>query len=446
MSTQKYKTILDRLAEDIRQRKYQPGARLVTHRKFASQEKIALSTASKIYQELAKMGLVSCEVGRGTFVKESQVPPSHGIKQASLAEGMLDLNFNSPILENQPKMLRDALRKLSYSGDLASLLSYQPHNGRLNDKSVIKNYLAHHNISAETQNMAIVNGAQQGLALTVMSLLKPGDLIAVDAITYPGFKLLAQVHGLELIAIPMLNQCTDLNALTQACEQRKIKAIYSMPTLHNPLGSVMGLAQRKQLIEIARKHQLTIIEDAAYSFLETQAPPALVTLAPDITFYISGFSKSLATGLRVGFILSPTKWVSSIERSIRATTWNTAGLLSALTCQWIEDGSIYHLEQEKRLDAIKRQEIVKKVFHELSYQSHPASYFLWLPLPEDVRSDLLIKALLDLNISVSNAEPYATTEHIPQAVRLALASVEISKLESTLTLIKETIEFQALGM
>jgi DNA-binding transcriptional MocR family regulator len=112
----------------------------------------------------------------------------------------------------------------------------------------------------------------------------------------------------------------------------------------------------------------------------------------------------------------------------------------------IEDGSIYHLEQEKRLDAIKRQEIVKKVFHELSYQSHPASYFLWLPLPEDVRSDLLIKALLDLNISVSNAEPYATTEHTPQAVRLALASVEISKLESTLTLIKETIEFQALGM
>ena len=445
MSTQKYKGILDKLVEDIRHGKLLPGSKLVTHRQFASQEKIALATASKVYKALAKMGLVSCEVGRGTFVKETQVPPSHGIKQVSLAEGMQDLNFNSPLLDNQPKMLRDALRKLSYSGDLESLLSYQPHNGRQYDKSVIKSYLAHHNISVETQNMAIVNGAQQGLALSVMSLLKPGDLVAVDAITYPGFKLLAEVHGLELIAIPMVNQCIDLNALTQVCEQRKIKAIYSMPTLHNPLGSVMKLAQRKQLIEIARKYQLIIIEDAAYSFLATNPPPALVTLAPDITLYISGFSKNLATGLRVGIILSPAKWISSIEKSIRATTWNTAGLLSALICQWIEDGNIYKLEREKRLDATKRQKIAKKVFQGLSYQSHPASYFLWLPLPEDVRTDLLIKSLLDLNICVSGAEPYSTTEHTPHAIRLALASVDLTNLEATLTLIKEAIEYQALG-
>ncbi|MEP2595414.1 MAG: aminotransferase class I/II-fold pyridoxal phosphate-dependent enzyme, partial [Kangiellaceae bacterium] len=158
------------------------------------------------------------------------------------------------------------------------------------------------------------------------------------------------------------------------------------------------------------------------------------------------FSKNLATGLRVGIILSPAKWISSIEKSIRATTWNTAGLLSALICQWIEDGNIYKLEREKRLDATKRQKIAKKVFQGLSYQSHPASYFLWLPLPEDVRTDLLIKSLLDLNICVSGAEPYSTTEHTPHAIRLALASVDLTNLEATLTLIKEAIEYQALGM
>ncbi|MDP1346472.1 aminotransferase class I/II-fold pyridoxal phosphate-dependent enzyme, partial [Klebsiella pneumoniae] len=81
--------------------------------------------------------------------------------------------------------------------------------------------------------------------------------------------------------------------------------VYSMPTLHNPLGWVMSLTQREQLVSIARQHNLMIIEDAAYAFLVENAPPPVATLAPERTVYVGGLSKSVATGLRVGFVAAP---------------------------------------------------------------------------------------------------------------------------------------------
>ncbi|OUR78524.1 GntR family transcriptional regulator [Marinomonas sp. 42_23_T18] len=445
MNTSRYKNILDRLAEEIRTGKYLPGHKLITHRQLALQEGIALVTASRVYAELEKMGLISSEIGRGTFVKETRVPLGHGIDQTSTLEGMQDLNFNSPLLNKQSKMLRDALRKLSHSGNLESLLDYQPHAGRKHEKEIIKDYLIEKGLSADAEQILIVNGAQHGLAVSVMSLLKAGDIVAVDALTYPGFKVLAEVQGLELIAIPYTKEGTDLKALEQVCHDRHVRAVYCMPTLHNPLGWVMSLEQREKLIAIARKHELIILEDAAYSFLVENPPPAIATLAPDITLYVSGFSKSIATGLRVGLILSPLKWVPLLQRTIRATTWNTAALLTALTCQWIEDGSISMLEREKRQDAMARQKLARKVFYDMDYSSHDNAYFLWLPLPEEVRTDQLIVSLLEQNISISGAEPYVTTGHIPHAIRLALASIPFASLEETLIKVKANIEYRAYG-
>ena len=445
MRVPKYKVIVDQLADKIRSGEYPAGHKLITHRQLSAQEGIALVTASRVYAELEKMGLISSEVGRGTFVKESQVPLGHGIDQAETLEGMQDLSFNSPLLAHQPKLLRDSLRALSMSGDLESLLEYQPHAGRHYDREIVRNNLIEKGLHTQTEQILMVNGAQHGLAVSLLSLLKPGDIVAVDALTYPGFKVLAEVQGIELIAIPYTKEGTDLKVLEQICQNRQVKAIYSMPTLHNPLGWVMSLEQRQKLIHIARKYELIIFEDAAYSFLEENPPATLAQLAPDITLYISGFSKSIATGLRVGFIVSPFKWLPLLTRVIRATTWNTASLLTSLTCKWVQDGTLKQLEKEKRQDANIRQKIARNVFFDMDYASHPNSYFLWLSLPEALRTDQLIASLLAQNISVSGAEPFAATRFTPHAIRLALASIKLEMLEACLIKVKETIELHAYG-
>lgn len=439
MPRSRYKTIVDAYAADIRGGRLAPGTRLPTHRQLAAQEGLALVTASRVYAELEAMGLVSGETGRGTFVRETLLAPGQGIDQKDVAVGMIDLNFNYPSLPGQAELLRTALRQLALSGDLEALLRYQPHAGRAHERVSVARHLIARGVTVTAEQVLIVNGAQQGLAVTLMALLKPGDVIAADALTYSGFKVLAEALHLEVVAIPVSEHGPDLTALEKLCRSRAVRAVYSMPTLHNPLGWVMPLAARERLVAIARQHDLTLIEDAAYAFLVDNPPPALVQLAPERTVYVSGLSKNIATGLRVGFIAAPEPAVPALERIIRATTWNTPGVMTAIACGWLDDGTVGVLEEQKRNDAKARQALAAKLLQGLPTIGHPASYFLWLPLPEDVRADQIVVALMHEQISVTTAEPFSVSAHVPHAIRLALGSVDMDVLRQALIKVRQII-------
>lgn len=432
MPRARYKSLVDTFADDIRSGRLAPGTRLPTHRQLAADHGLALVTASRVYTELEAMGLVSGETGRGTFVREIALPPGQGSGQMNVAAGLLDLNFNYPSLPGQADLLRTALRQLALSGDLEALLRYQPHAGRLHERAAVARHLLNRGLTVEAEQVLVVSGAQHGLAVTLMALLKPGDVIAVDALTYSGFKVLAETLHLEILAVPVTPAGPDLQALQTLCRQRPVRAVYCMPTLHNPLGWVMEMSQREQLVSIARQHNLMIIEDAAYAFLVENPPPPLATLAPERTVYVGGLSKSIATGLRVGFIAAPPAWVKVLERTIMATTWNVPGVMSAIAVAWIEDGTVAQLEAQKRQDARARQALAAQVLKGLATISHPTSYFLWLPLAEEVRADQVAMILQREGVSVSTAEPFAVSAHVPHALRLALGSVDMPALREAL--------------
>ena len=213
-----------------------------------------------------------------------------------------------------------------------------------------------------------------------------------------------------------------------------------MPTLHNPLGWVTSQQSRQQLVAIAREHGLLIIEDAAYAFLVEQPPTPLAALAPESTLYVSGLSKSVATGLRFGFVVAPTEFIEVLERAIRATTWNTPALMTAIATGWLNDGTVTRLEAEKRADARRRQAVARNVLDGLELIGHPSSYFLWLPLPGEARADQVAVALMRETVSVSTAEPFATTKNPPHAIRLALGSVDMDVLAQSLEKVKRVID------
>lgn len=440
MAKARYKRVVDRLAADIHAGRLPPGTRLPTHRQLAAQEGLALVTATRVYAELAAMGLISGETGRGTFVKEIALPRDQGVDSHTVAADMVDLSFNYPSLPGQAELLRAALRQLASAGDLESLLRYQPHGGRPAERASVARYLARRGLSAAEHQIMLVDGAQHGLATTTMALLQPGDLVAADALTYPGFKLLAEANRLELAALPATAHGPDLDALDALCRRRRVRALYAMPTLHNPLGWVMDLQRRQELVALARRHGLLIIEDAAYAFLAEDAPASLAMLAPETTVHVSGFSKNIATGLRVGYVVAPPEWSGKIERAIRATTWNTPGVMTAIACGWLDDGTVDRLEAEKRQDAKARQAIAAEVLGRLQPIRHPSSYFVWLPLPEETRADQVAMALMRERISVSTAEPFATAKPVPHAIRLALGSVDAVALRQALTTVVRAID------
>ena len=441
MPRSRYKTLVDTFAADIRSGRLPPGTRLPTHRQLATEQGLALVTASRVYAELEGMGLVSGETGRGTFVRETSLPPGQGISQSVVAAGMIDLNFNYPSLPGQADLLRQALRQLALSGDLESLLRYQPHAGRLHERASVARHLGERGLNVSAEQVLIVSGAQHGLAVVMMTLLKPGDVIAADALTYPGFKTLAETLHLEVLPIPVTANGPDLSALDKLCRSRPVRAVYSMPTLHNPLGWVMDTAQRERLVAIARQHDLMIIEDAAYAFLAENPPPPVVEMAPERTVYVSGLSKNIATGFRVGFVAAPLHWVAGFERTVMATTWNTPGVMTAIATAWLDDGTVYQLEAQKRADAQARQTLAREVLTGLETVTHPSSYFIWLPLAEDARADQIAMALMREHVSVSPAEPFAITPHVPHAIRLALGSVDMDSLRQALLKVKRVVGY-----
>ena len=439
MPRQRYKTLVDALAADIRAGRLKPGTRLPTHRELAAREGLALVTATRVYAELEAMGLVSGEAGRGTFVREA-LPPGLGIDQVAVGAGLMDLSFNYPSLPGQDVLLRSALRRLAATGDLESLLRYQPHGGRPHERNIVALHLQASGLIVDASQVALVDGAQHGLATVVMAMLRPGDVVAVDELTYPGFKVLADPFRLELVPVPAAGAGPDPDALERLCKRRRVRAVYVMPTLHNPLGWVMSATRRQRLAAVVRRHDLLVIEDGAYAFLEEDPPLPLAMFAPEATFYVSGLSKSVATGLRVGFVVAPPGFMPKIERAIRATTWNTPGIITAIACGWIEDGTVARLEQEKRRDAMARQLIAAEVFAGLRCTCHPASYFLWLSLPGEVRADKVANALMFERIAVSTAESFATTKAVPHALRLALGSVASARLREVLQRVRQVID------
>ena len=438
----RYKAVVDRYAQAIRSGQLPAGSRLPTHRTLAAGERLSLATATRVYRELEEMGLVSGETGRGTFVRDLSLPPGHGVDQQVVAADVVDLNFNYPSLPEQGDALREALRQLAMAGDIDSHLRYQPHAGRLAERDIIARHLTCQHFAPDAENVLIVNGAQHGLAVTVMGLLRPGDVVAVDALTYSGFKVLAAPYHLELAAIPCRPEGPDLRALHTLCQQRRVRAVYTMPTLHNPLGWVLNTGQRQALADLARQHDLLIIEDAAYARLVSHPPPPVVSYAPERTVYVTGFSKNIATGLRVGVVISPPRYRPEIERAIRATTWNTPTLISSLICAWIEDGTVARFETQKRQDARQRQQVAREVLCGLPVVSHPDSYFVWLPLGEESRADRLANALMERRISVSTAEPFCVSATIPQALRIALGSVPFDSLRPALLSVRDAVEYE----
>jgi DNA-binding transcriptional MocR family regulator len=219
--------------------------------------------------------------------------------------------------------------------------------------------------------------------------------------------VLAQTYQLELVPIPAASGGPDLDAFAHLCVTRRIRAIYTMSTLHNPLGWVTSEQFRRHLVAIARQHNVFIIGDAAYAYLVEARPHPLAALAPESTIYVSGLSKSVAPGLRFGFIVSPSKFIGTLERAIHATAWNTLALTIAIATEWLNDGTVTRLEAEKRADARRRQAVARDVLGGLELVGHPSSYLLWLPLPGEARADQVAAALMRETVSVSTAEPKA---------------------------------------
>ncbi|SDX21455.1 transcriptional regulator, GntR family [Aidingimonas halophila] len=397
---------------------------------------MALATATRAYRELEDRGLIVGEHGRGVFVKDPSVPLTLGVEQTA-ADGLVDLVFNMPGADCDVEFLRSGLKRIAAAGDLEAMLRYQPHGGRPHERKILADHLAKTLGAFSWDQFLIVSGAQHGLSTVVLALFKTGEVVATDALTYTGFKTVAALHGLNLTAVASSEGMMDPDDLDRLCRCGKIRAVYLMPTVHNPLGTVMSEERRRQIVAVARRHDLIIIEDAAYAFLEPCPPASLLEFAPERTFHVGGFSKSIGTGLRLGYVIAPKDHVDELSLAIRATTWNVPAIISALIIGWIEDGTLERSEENRRRDGAYRQQICREHLQGITVISHRNASFAWLPLDSRQRAEPIITRLIAKGFAVSGGSAFAVTEAVPQALRVAFGGVKEDQLRKALDCVRE---------
>jgi DNA-binding transcriptional MocR family regulator len=219
------------------------------------------------------------------------------------------------------------------------------------------------------------------------TLLRPGDLVLTESLTYAGMKALAELLHVRLQGLPMDAHGLRPDAFEDACRTGAARALYCVPNLQNPTAAVMPESRRREVAAIARAHGVLIVEDDVYGLLLDPVPLPITAFAPDITYYLTGTAKILAPGMRVGYLLAPRGEWARLVGGVRATTWMAAPLMAEIAARWIADGTADEARRHKRAEVMARQAIAGEVLARYRVQTQPESFHLWLSLPEPWRSD-----------------------------------------------------------
>ena len=429
-AVQSFREIADELTSDITEGRIKAGDRLATQRNFAAERRIALSTASRVYGELSRRGLTTGEVGRGTFVR-SLLPVT---VMSQFGNATVDLEYNFPNLPSQAALLTTALEDLINPMTLSRALLPVNAASTAKTRDIASVFLTRKNWKPDPGCILFAGNGRQAIAAALSASVRVGERIGVEWMTYPAVK--GMIRQLGLVPVPIAMDCEGLrpDALAEVHRATSLRAIYVQPNLQNPLGATLSEERREEIGTIARRLNLTIVEDAVYSFLLDQQLLPIAAFAPERTIFIESLSKRASPGLTLGFLVAPQGPVlECIASNITLGAWTPAGFALEAGSRWLTDGSISSLEAGKRKDAIDRQGIATECLSGISLIRDPRSYHLWLELPDGWRAETFVSAAARRGIAVTPAATFAVTPgHAPNAVRLALASPPLAVLSQAL--------------
>jgi DNA-binding transcriptional MocR family regulator len=267
----------------------------------------------------------------------------------------------------------------------------------------------------------VTSGAQHALSVILSAETKHGDSIAVERFTYTGIRALAEQMNLQVVGIQSDESGMLPDALEAACRHRRIRALYCNPSLQNPTNIIWTKERRKEIAEIAQKHGITVIEDEIMRPLLTDHPGYISTLIPEQSYLTVSASKSIAAGLRIGFVVAPSRSHRKMIEGLNASCLGVTPLVGELFSLWLEDGTAERIIAQRRIDTARRQEVAAGVFKGLTFRNHPASYHLWLELPEAWTSMQLAMEAQLRGVVVAPGEAFAVDQKSPvTAVRLSV--------------------------
>ncbi|MBX3141871.1 MAG: PLP-dependent aminotransferase family protein [Trueperaceae bacterium] len=240
------------------------------------------------------------------------------------------------------------------------------------------------------ENVILTTGSQQALDLISKVLLDPGDLIATENPSYLGALQSFRLFQATYHPVAMDDEGAEPAALAEALA-RAPKFAYVLPTFQNPTGRTMGAERRKAVAELFTRYEVPLVEDDPYGaiYFDQPAGPSLRSLAPDLTLALGTFSKTLAPGLRLGWVVGPEAWVARLAQVKQAADLHTSTLSQHVALEVLKSNildehlnvlrGVYHERCKAMLEALARE------FPKGARWTVPTGgMFVWVELPGGV--------------------------------------------------------------
>nr|CAI59984.1 putative transcriptional regulatory protein [Streptomyces tenjimariensis] len=437
-----YRQVADEVAARIAEGLLRPGDRLPPQRRFARQHGVAVSTAARVYRELARRGLTVGEVGRGTFVRAAD---GAGAAPAlsEPPDRPVNLELNYPAVPEQAALLGEALAGLLRPDVLDSALRPVGAAGTGAARGAVAELLARGGWRPRPERVLFTGNGKQALSAVVAALVPAGGRLGAEELTYPVLKSLAGRLGVTVVPLAMDAEGVRPDAVEAAHRGGPLHAVYVQPVLHNPLSLTMPAGRRAELAEAVRRCDIPVIEDAIWSFLygdggDPQVCAPFAAVAPERTVLVDSLSKRLAPGLTAGFAVAPEGPAPKVEAAIRSGGWGPSRFALEAAVRWQSDGTVGTLVRAKRREAERRQELVRRLLDGFVVRTDPRSCFCWWELPDGWRTDLFVAAAARRGIAVTPGAAFAAdARRAPNAVRLGLASPPPGELERALGVLAE---------
>ncbi|KIZ32928.1 PLP-dependent aminotransferase family protein [Stutzerimonas stutzeri] len=441
-----YQRIAQQLAEDIRRGVYRPGERVPSVRKMSRQLSVSHATVLQAYANLEDQGMIRARPQSGFYVHQTPVltAPTPDIAQVerpklvtrssiinqvlseSRREGLIPLGAAVPHVDYLPvRALHQQLAKVTrFQSPRAFSYMFSPGYEPLRRQVAIR--MRDAGVVVDSNEIVITHGCVDALQMSLRVLTKPGDLIAAESPTYYGLLQLADLLGLKVIEIPSdPDTGMSLEALQLAAGQWPIKALVLTARLSNPLGVSMPDHRQKQLLSLAARFDIQIVEDDIYGELMFDQGQYKALKSNDRdgrVIYCSSFSKTLSPGVRIGWVIAG-RHQAEIERLQTFSTHSACSVTQMGVAAYLENGGydrhLRAIRQEYRKNLSAFQLAVQRYFPEGTQMTRPkGNFILWVSLPVRVNTQDLHVRALEQGISIAPGLIFSNTEQFNHCIRL----------------------------
>jgi DNA-binding transcriptional MocR family regulator len=442
----KYLRVIDIIEAATNSGALASGQRLPGQRDMAERLGVTVATVTKAVGDLTRRGLLVAKQGSGTFI----AGPAFVTTEAPVPSPPADLALNRPPLQPVQALLSEALATAVGAGGAAqALLGYEPVGGGSVARADGAAWLRQRGMEIAAEDVLVVHGAHEGLLAALAALTQPGDRVLCEALNYAGLRRIAALLRIELVGVPVGPKGLDVEAFVRLCRDRRPRAVVLTPVTHNPTATTLSAEQRSAVAQALVRSDAVLVEDDIYGHLAGDDAPLLAALCPDRTILVTGLSKSIAPGLRLGYVAAPPSIGPRVRDALYGLGWAAPALQAGIASALIGSGLAAACVDAQRAEAQARLKLaVRHLGPGLLPQGGLASYHVWLPLPDGRQPDAFANDLAREGVFVSPAHQFIHgAEDAPQAVRLSLGAVEArADLEEALARVARVLGRQGPGL